>query len=204
MYDTLLSTINMIFNKEFSVLFRPVTSAVKNSYYIATGTDLSESRHIVKTLGPTNDALFTSRDIPTAKYPSLCIVKNDDERVPNILYIDNRMTFICFVPVDIDDDDFNPIERIQIIHSIYKYVIGNTATIIDDANSIMSVAQNVLAEYLTILTMRMCFIGFNYKMFREIDDFSKISQKQYNRILDTDDPFIFNYSYIYAIMKEKE
>lgn len=204
MYNSLLSVVNTLFNKQLGVLFGTIPPVINDSYYLATGIDLSKSKCIFRSLGPANDALYTTRDIPTAKYPYVYIIKTNDENSHNILYIDNRITFICFVPMGIDDDDFDPIERIRIVHSIYKYVIGNTATIVDDDKSIMSVAQNVLSEYLTIITMNMCFAGFEYKMFREIKDFNKISQRQYIKILNTDSSVIFNYSYIYAIMQEED
>ena len=198
----------MLFNTNYSGLFVPINRSISSQYYIATGISIEGARTYVTTL----DVDPNDRDIRLnikSRLPEICIIKCSMElygrikRVNDIMYINNRLIFLCFVPEEIIDDGFSGIMRIKILYNLFDYVIKNTSTDIDK-DSIYGYTLKVLPEYLTVSALYLSFTGLEYEYFKEaFPEGSHLTQRIFTEILETDLSSIMNYAYIYALFYDR-
>lgn len=201
-YDKLLSGVNTIFNNSYNILFRPLVSNIKNTYYLSKNILLEDAVYFQVVLEDTiND---NASALKLSKKPKICFIKTELQTGNDIIYIDNQMVFLCFIPTDISYDNFDAIERIRILYNLFKYVIDNTKPDISK-QSIYGKVLSTLPEYLTVTSVYLCFQGIDYKFFKDVfPNDTLVTQRKFTEILDTDKPYIMDYGYIYGLLVDNK
>ena len=199
-YSRAITMINTLFNPKLERLFRTVPTTIANSYYVAKGIKIDGLKSCRFSLDNKAISSFSSNIQGNNDHiPDILLIKSKDIISKDIIYIGSKLTILCFVPEDIIDDSFDEIDRIEIVHNIFEYIIENTCPNIDDL-SILGWSLKYLADYLTILTFKTWYTGFTFEKYsKAMARLDKVVyEKYFNNFMELDDPHI-DYSKIYAL-----
>lgn len=166
---------------------------IANAYYIAKGIMLPDETYYYKSVVTDGNNIY---DIIVAR-------SNIDKPINDILFVDDKITYLCVLPEDIFTGEARSEATIAAIWHMYEFLLHymdnrHNSYTFDIYNKVL----DIMSKYLTVKTLTTWY-AMSYSQLHSYEKSSlanAFTEEQFDNICNIPEEYIMDYQYIYGML----